>query len=88
LPKKEAIMKFNPHYFIILAQRAGVELTRYDKTHIHIESHGKLVPVLWQTVAKRHKKQLLKYLPDHKIQRIQTNLFDACDVNPWDYLKR
>jgi|GEM_PF-1237012 len=79
-------MKFNPRYFIIQAQRAGVELTRYDKTHIHIESHGKPVAVLWQTVTKRHKRKLLKHLPDYQTNRLQASLFDVCDLNPYDYL--
>ena len=81
-------MKFDPCYFIIQAQRAGVELTRYDKTHIHIDSHGKPVPVLWQTVAKRHKRKLLKHLPDYETQRIQGNLFTVCQLDSGDYFKR
>ncbi len=78
-------MKFDPRYFIIQAQKEGVELTRYDRDHIHLDSHGKPVATLWKAATKRHKRQLLKHLPDYQTSRLQANLFTACGLNPADY---
>jgi len=73
-------MKFDPRYFIALANRAGVDLTRIEKTKMRVSSHGKPVSELWWIVAKKHKRQLLRHLPDDEIKRLQCDLFDSA---PW-----
>lgn len=64
-------MKFEPEFFLRMAQRNGLMLTRIGDD-IHIKK-GSLI---WITVIKRHKRRLLKYLPEDDIKSIQVDLFD------------
>lgn len=68
-------MKFDPVFFIRLAQRNGVKLTRISNgksNYIKVQK----TTAIWNDVIRQNKRQLLKYLPDEEIKRIQTDLFE------------
>ena len=65
-------MKFEPHHFIRLAHRNGIQLTRINKNIRAVDA-----PPIWISAIKKHKRQLLKHLPQDSIRRIQTDLFDV-----------
>ncbi|MBT9098764.1 hypothetical protein KFZ76_13725 [Methylovulum psychrotolerans] len=81
-------MKFDPCYFITIANRAGVDLTRLGKNKMRITSHGKPVSDVWVAVAKKHKRKLLRHLPDDQVKRLQCDLFEVCRLDAGDYFKR
>lgn len=64
-------MRFDAKTFIRIAQRDGVEMTRIDE-NIRIKNY---TPE-WEKAVVKHKKQLLKHLPEDKETRLQLDLFD------------
>jgi len=64
-------MKFEPVNFIRLAHRNGIQLTRIGN---HISAVD--ASPIWVKAIKKHKRQLLKHLPEDQIRRIQTDLFE------------
>jgi len=63
-------MKFEPLVFIRLAQRNGISMTRIEG-NIKVKN----VPGYWLPVIKRHKRQILKHLPDDEQERVQLDIF-------------
>lgn len=64
-------MKFEPNNFIRLAHRNGVQLSRIGNNIRAVDASP-----LWAKAIKKHKRQLLKHLPDDVIKHIQADLFD------------
>lgn len=64
-------MKFEPLLFIRMAQQNGIKLTR-------IENNIRIVDAspLWTAAIKKHKRKLLKYLPEDQVKRLQLDLFE------------
>lgn len=70
-------MKFDPRYFIQIANRSGVELTLNPEGRILFVSSGTNADVLWLTAAKKHKRKLASHLRAEQGKRKQTDLFDT-----------
>lgn len=64
-------MKFEPLLFIEMAQRNGITLSRIKNDIVAKNAHGPWIPVI-----KKHKRKLLKHLPDHQIKSLQRDLFE------------
>ena len=65
-------MKFDPVLFIKIAQRNGLILTRIEKD-ISVKSANSKI---WIQIIRRHKRQLLKHLPEDEIKSLQVYLFE------------
>lgn len=63
-------MKFDPVVFIKLAQRNGITLTRIDGN-----IRAKNITPEWGQAIRKHKRQLLKHLPEDKETRLQLDIF-------------
>jgi len=64
-------MKFDPVLFLRIAQRNGLILTRIGND-ICVSGHHKI----WIPAIKKHKRRLLKFLPEDEIKSLQVDLFD------------
>jgi len=64
-------MKFQALFFIRMAQRNGIILTKIEG---NIRVTG--APPWWLSIIKKHKRELLKHLPDDEVKRMQLDLFD------------
>jgi hypothetical protein len=64
-------MRFEPLLFIRMAQENGIELTRIER-NIRIINAS----TLWTAAIKKHKRQLLRHLPEDQVKRLQLDLFD------------
>jgi predicted flavoprotein YhiN len=72
-------MKFDPSYFIKIANRSGVELTLKDDGRVHFESIGSDNDLLFLMTAKKHKRKLLSHM---KIEQKNHNQFDLFNTPP------
>lgn len=67
-------MRFDPLLFIKIANRNGLKLTRMEK-NINVKSK-RGIPSVWAVAIKRHKRKLLRHLPEHGLKSPQIDLFD------------
>lgn len=65
-------MKFEPLLFIRLAYRNGISLTKIEGNLIVAED----APPEWIPAIRKHKRQLLKHLPEAKERSLNLDLFD------------
>ena len=63
-------MKFDPELFIRIAQRNGLVLTRIGNDII-----VKKAPAVWLPIIKKHKRELLRFLPKDEIKNLQVDIF-------------
>lgn len=64
-------MKFDPVLFIKIAQRNGLILTRIEN-----DICVKKAQSIWMPIIRKHKRQLLKHLPEDEIKSLQVDLFE------------
>ena len=64
-------MKFDPVLFLRIAQRNGLTLTRLGND-ICVSGHSKI----WIPAIKKHKRRLLKHLPEVDFKKTQVDLFE------------
>jgi hypothetical protein len=64
-------MRFDALDFIGLARRNGIQLTRIGSNIRVINA-----PPQWVQAIKKHKRQLLKHLPEDQVKHLQADLFD------------
>lgn len=67
-------MKFEPLVFLRIAQRNGLKLTRLGND-INLRHPADLDEV-WKTAIIKHKRRLLRHLPDHEFNSLQVDLFE------------
>jgi len=64
-------MKFDPVIFIKIANRNGITLTRTEDNTLLADN----LPEGWSEAIRKHKRQLIKYLPANESKRLQTDIF-------------
>lgn len=64
-------MKFEPLLFIRMAEQEVIKLTRIENNIRVIDA-----PTLWMAAIKKHKRQLLKHLPEDQVKQLQLDLFN------------
>ncbi|MCX7099621.1 MAG: hypothetical protein NTV43_17140 [Methylococcales bacterium] len=69
-------MKFDPRYFVTIANRSGVRLSLNNSRSILITSNENEAAALWVVAAKKHKKKLLRYLREEQEKGKQLDLFE------------
>lgn len=67
-------MKFDPLILIKIANSNGLKLTRMGK-NINIRSKGG-IPSIWAVAIKKHKRRLLRHLPENEFISPQVDLFE------------
>ena len=63
-------MKFDPLFFIRMAEKNGITLTKIDG-NIRVKNASQVLSVI-----KQHKRQLIKHLREDPEKRLQLDLFD------------
>ena len=72
-------MKFDPDYFLKIANRSGVKLTLNNQGGVLFSATGGELSTLFLIAARKHKRKITSHLKKQPVSYTQTDLFAGND---------